>query len=100
MVEMQLDRADAELTEYLFDALVDGGVVGAVASDKFFDNRAYRAGGQQPVGNEHQLTSSDGTTPKVVVTKIDTLARQCPRGPITRFRKRLLGSFRLLFSLR
>jgi hypothetical protein len=44
MVEMQLDCADTELTDYLFDALVDGGVVGAVASDKFFDNRAYRSG--------------------------------------------------------
>jgi hypothetical protein len=79
------------LTEYLFDALVDGGVVGAVASDKFFDNRAYRSGCQQPVGNEHRPTSSGGATPKVVVTKIDTIGREFPRGSITRLRKRRLG---------
>ena len=59
MVEMQLDRPDAELTEYPFDALFDGGVVGAVASDKFFDNRAYRSGCQQPMGNKHRPTSLD-----------------------------------------
>jgi hypothetical protein len=60
MVEMQLRCADAELMEYLFDALVDRGVVGAVASDKFFDNRAYRSGCQQPMGNEHRPISSGG----------------------------------------
>jgi hypothetical protein len=52
-VEMQLDRSDAELTQYPFNALFDAGVVGAVASDKFFDNRAYCSGCQQPMGNEH-----------------------------------------------
>jgi hypothetical protein len=99
MVEMQLDCTGAELTAYLFDAPVDGGVVGAVASDKFFDNRAYRSGCQQPVGNEHRPTSSGGATPEVVVAEIDTIGREVPRGSITRPQKRLLGSFRLLFSL-
>jgi hypothetical protein len=99
MVEMQLDCTGAELTEYLFDALVDGGVVGAVARDEFFDNRAYCSGCQQPVGNEHRPTSSGGAMPKVLVTKIDTIGREVPRGSIARARKRLLGSFNLLFSL-
>jgi hypothetical protein len=56
MVEMQLDRPDAELTEHPFNALVDDGVIGAVASDKLFDNRAYRRGSQLPMRNEHQRT--------------------------------------------
>jgi hypothetical protein len=87
---MQLDRTNAKLMEYRFDALVDGGVVGAIASDKFFDNRAYRSGCQQPMGNEHQSTSSGGATPKVVVTKIDTSGREFRRGSIIRLRKRRL----------
>jgi hypothetical protein len=79
MVEMQFDRTDAELTDYLFDALVDCGVVGAVASDKFFDNRAYRSACQQPMGNEHQPTSSGDATPKIVVTKIRDRTRSSSR---------------------
>jgi hypothetical protein len=57
MVEMQLDRTDAELTEYPFNSLFNRGVVGPVASD--LDNRAHGSGCQQPMGNEHQSTSSD-----------------------------------------
>jgi hypothetical protein len=84
MVEMQLGCPDAELTQYLFDALVDCGVVGAVASDEFFDNRAYRSGCQQPMENEHQPTSSGGGTPKVVVTTMETIVREFPRAPATK----------------
>jgi hypothetical protein len=99
LVKMQLDRTRAELTEHLLNALSDGGVVGAVASDKFFDNRAYCSGCQQSVGNKHRQTSSGGATPEVIVTKIDTIGPEVPRGSIAMPRKRLLGSFRLLFSL-
>jgi hypothetical protein len=87
MVEMQLDHTDAELTEYPFNPLFDCGVVGAVARDKFFDNRAYRFACQEPVGNEHRPTSSGGATPKVVASKIDTIGREFHRTLIARLRK-------------
>jgi hypothetical protein len=53
LLEMQLGTANFELTEHLFDALSDRRMVGAVASDEFFDDRPQSSGRQQPVGNKH-----------------------------------------------
>ena len=50
LFEMQLDTASVELTEHLFNPVVDGRMVGAVAGDELFDDCPQHGGFEQLVG--------------------------------------------------
>lgn len=53
LFEMQFDTADIELTKHELDALFDGGIVSAIAGDKFLDNGPQCCGRQLQMGDAH-----------------------------------------------
>jgi hypothetical protein len=52
-VEVEFGLAGFELGQHCADARFDGGIVGAVAGDEFFDDRAEGRGRQKCVGDSH-----------------------------------------------
>jgi hypothetical protein len=53
VIEMQLDSTSFKLPQHILDSLLDGRIVGAVASDEFLDNGTERGWRQFRVWDTH-----------------------------------------------